>query len=186
MKFVDRKKGKTTNFSPPRLMLLLLSDHGSWMDKNQDPRSGINIPDPQHWLHCISSSLLIISSYQLSLHHNSFHSSNFQAPIYHNEDAVKILKAHTMDYKTIKKPNPKCRLNWCLLEFIDWRYSQSCWFFSTGIVNYTVQCVSGGGGGYGVIGAEGDSDRYSKTPAAKSLYRSIFLDNDIWHCILSV
>jgi hypothetical protein len=25
-----------------------------------------------------------------------------------------------------------------------------------------------------------------KTPAAKSLYRSIFLDNDIWHCFLSV
>jgi hypothetical protein len=34
---------------------------------------------------------------------------------------------------------------------------------------------------YGVIGGEGD-----KTPAAKSLYRSIFLDNDISHCILSV
>jgi hypothetical protein len=25
-----------------------------------------------------------------------------------------------------------------------------------------------------------------KTPAPKSLYSSIFLDNDIWHCILSV
>ncbi len=23
-------------------------------------------------------------------------------------------------------PNPKCRLYWCLIEFIDWRYSQSC------------------------------------------------------------
>ncbi len=28
-----------------------------------------------------------------------------------------------------KTPNPKCRLYWCLLEFIDWRYSQSCWYF---------------------------------------------------------
>ncbi len=31
--------------------------------------------------------------------------------------------------KTIKTPNPKCRLYWCLIEFIDWRYSLSCWFF---------------------------------------------------------
>ncbi len=30
---------------------------------------------------------------------------------------------------TIKTPNPKCRLYWCLREFIDWRYSQSCWYF---------------------------------------------------------
>jgi hypothetical protein len=27
----------------------------------------------------------------------------------------------------IKTPNPKCRLYWCLIEFIDWIYSQSCW-----------------------------------------------------------
>jgi hypothetical protein len=37
---------------------------------------------------------------------------------------------------------------------------------------------------YWVIGGEGPQT--DKTPAAKSLYRSIFLDNDIWHCILSV
>jgi hypothetical protein len=29
----------------------------------------------------------------------------------------------------IKTPNPKCRLYWRLIEFIDWRYSQSCWYF---------------------------------------------------------
>jgi hypothetical protein len=28
-----------------------------------------------------------------------------------------------------KTPNTKCRLYWCLIEFIDWRYSQSCWYF---------------------------------------------------------
>jgi hypothetical protein len=28
---------------------LLFLDPGSGMDKNQDPGSGINIPDPQHW-----------------------------------------------------------------------------------------------------------------------------------------
>jgi hypothetical protein len=32
----------------------------------------------------------------------------------------------TMDQITIKTPNPKCRLCWCLIEFIDWKYSQSC------------------------------------------------------------
>ncbi len=29
----------------------------------------------------------------------------------------------------IKTPNPSCRLYWCLIEFIDWSYSQSCWYF---------------------------------------------------------
>jgi hypothetical protein len=35
------------SFSP---ILVLLLDPGFGMDKNQDPGSGINIPDPQHWL----------------------------------------------------------------------------------------------------------------------------------------
>jgi hypothetical protein len=35
----------------------------------------------------------------------------------------------TMDQISIKTPNPKCRLFWCLIEFIDWRYSQSCGIF---------------------------------------------------------
>ncbi len=30
-----------------------------------------------------------------------------------------------MDQITIKTPNPSFRLYWCLIEFIDWRYSQS-------------------------------------------------------------
>ncbi len=29
---------------------------------------------------------------------------------------------------TIKTPNPEWRLYWCLIEFIDWKYSQSCIF----------------------------------------------------------
>ncbi len=29
----------------------------------------------------------------------------------------------------LKTPNTKCRLYWCLIEFIDWRSSQSCWHF---------------------------------------------------------
>jgi hypothetical protein len=39
------------------------------------------------------------------------------------------------DQITIKTPNPKCRLYWFLIEFIDWRYSQSCWYFPTPLVN---------------------------------------------------
>jgi hypothetical protein len=34
-----------------------------------------------------------------------------------------------MDEGTIKTPNPNCRLYWCLIEFIDWRHSQSWWYF---------------------------------------------------------
>ncbi len=47
VKFVATKKGMTTNFFHPSLLLLFL-DPGSWMGKNQDPGSEINIPDPQH------------------------------------------------------------------------------------------------------------------------------------------
>ncbi len=39
------------------------------------------------------------------------------------------LRYATMDEGSIKTPNPKCRLYWCLIEFIDRRYSQSCWYF---------------------------------------------------------
>ncbi len=28
-----------------------------------------------------------------------------------------------MDPITMKTPNPKCRCYWCLIEYIDWRYS---------------------------------------------------------------
>ncbi len=34
-----------------------------------------------------------------------------------------------MDEGTIRTPNPKCRLYWRLIEFMDWRYSHSCWYF---------------------------------------------------------
>ncbi len=34
-----------------------------------------------------------------------------------------------MEQISIKTPYPKCRLYWCLIEFIDRIYSQSCWYF---------------------------------------------------------
>jgi hypothetical protein len=35
----------------------------------------------------------------------------------------------TVDKITIKTPTPICRLYWCFVEFIEWRYCHSC--FST-------------------------------------------------------
>jgi hypothetical protein len=49
VKFWATKKGITTHFFHPSLLFLFL-DPGSGMGKNQDPGSGINIPDPQHLL----------------------------------------------------------------------------------------------------------------------------------------
>jgi hypothetical protein len=43
--------------------------------------------------------------------------------------AFYMLWEGTMEQISIKTPNPKCRIFWCLIEFIDWRYSQSWWYF---------------------------------------------------------
>jgi hypothetical protein len=46
--------------------------------------------------------------------------------------------AYTTDivHITIKTTNPRCRFYWCLIEFIDWRYSQSYWYFRPSFVNW--------------------------------------------------
>ncbi len=45
----------------------------------------------------------------------------------------------SMDQISIKTPNPKCRLYWCLIEFVDWKYVQSVMLvFSTPLVTYSV------------------------------------------------
>jgi hypothetical protein len=88
------------------------------------------------------------------------------------------------------------------MDFTDLRYSQLCWYFRSSFVIccpsnllsgstvpppppfplwisilYTcIQRARGGGMGFSA------SDRL--TPAAKSLYRSTFLDDDILHCLL--
>jgi hypothetical protein len=51
VKFVATYKGMTTNcfFTPLFCCCFWIVDPGSGMGKNQDPGSGINIPDPQHW-----------------------------------------------------------------------------------------------------------------------------------------
>jgi hypothetical protein len=48
MIFCGYKKCRAQKIYPPPLLMLFL-DPGSEMDKNEDPVSGINIPDPQHW-----------------------------------------------------------------------------------------------------------------------------------------
>jgi hypothetical protein len=53
MKIVATKNGRREKFPHPPILVLLL-DPGSGMDKNQDPGSGINIPDPQHWMEIVS------------------------------------------------------------------------------------------------------------------------------------
>jgi hypothetical protein len=59
VKFVGTKKGLTTNFFYPSLLLLFL-DPGSGMCKNQDPGSGINIPDLQHSTVTFSTTVLLL------------------------------------------------------------------------------------------------------------------------------
>ncbi len=53
--------------------------------------------------------------------------------IYNLRGLTKLQRDRTlltcMGQITIKTPNPKCRLYWCLIDFIDGRYSQSCWHF---------------------------------------------------------
>ncbi len=44
-------------------------------------------------------------------------------------------QAKNIDQITIKTSKPNCRLYWCLIEFIDGRYSQSCWYFRPPLVN---------------------------------------------------
>ncbi len=41
----------------------------------------------------------------------------------------KFIEPTYMDQISIKTPNPKCRLYWRLIDFIDWRFSHSCWYF---------------------------------------------------------
>ncbi len=52
MKFLATKNGMTNNFYSPLSFVPVfgsrMRDPGSGMGKNQDPGSGINIPDPQH------------------------------------------------------------------------------------------------------------------------------------------
>jgi hypothetical protein len=44
------------------------------------------------------------------------------------EGGSKKGSVYGMDQITVKIPNAQCRLYWCLIEFIDWRCSQSCWY----------------------------------------------------------
>ncbi len=53
----------------------------------------------------------------------------FHLKVFGNEKGWRAGKVPNMDKMSIKTPNPKCCLYWCLIEFIDWRYSESCVYF---------------------------------------------------------
>jgi hypothetical protein len=134
-----------------------------------------------------------------------------------------------------KDTETKCRLYWCLVEFIDWRYSQSCWYFRLSFVNYYPSNLISGSPPTPLPISQSQSTEYTQTVSSceevrwwvlscvedhilqefntlfltrfrtykalppqtktrrggglrqiKSRYRSILLDNDIWHRFLSV
>ncbi len=58
----------------------------------------------------------------LKKHHNR---CTYSSPV----DTIYYMGSHIHGRKTLKTHNPKCRLHWCIIEFIDWRYSQLCWYF---------------------------------------------------------
>ncbi len=103
-----------------------------------------------------------------------------------------LVLAHSYGLNIIKTPNPKCRLYWCLIE---WRYSQSCWYFrplwwtsapptflgsptppplpvwiSTGVRYVFIQCVTGGIGLCGEQIQELYTTRLPDSEPAKFLY----------------
>jgi hypothetical protein len=50
-------------------------------------------------------------------------------------------RVHIFQYRkhgliNYKDTKTKCRLYRCFIEFIDWRYSQSCWYFRPSFLNY--------------------------------------------------
>ncbi len=47
----------------------------------------------------------------------------------YDKKTVLYLTSRVMDQIYVKTQNPKCRLYWCLIEFIGRRYNQSCWYF---------------------------------------------------------
>ncbi len=147
MKFVTPKKVWQQICFHPSLLLLFL-DPGSGMSKNQDPGSGINIPDPQHCL----------GVWEVTIRrkcHDDFNNIMLWC---------NVLPVHVKGWGR------------CLSEFIDWRYSHSCWYFRLSFVNccpsklfsrstlpppvpkyniYT-DSVWGGGGAMGVLSPVGD------------------------------
>ncbi len=79
-------------------------------------------------------SVFLNTQYITDNYHGALHS----VPLANDDDDFVPLHCHLLcndhrqkNYK--KTPDPKCRLYWCLIEFIDWRYSQSCWYFRTAL-----------------------------------------------------
>ncbi len=60
-------------------------------------------------------------------HFNVKNNIYFCSPLSPHPPSAPRPTSYPIDHITIKtpNPNPKCRLYWCLIEFIDWTYNQS-------------------------------------------------------------
>ncbi len=80
--------------------------------------------------------------------------------------AYTICKTTSIMYQiTIKIPSPKFRLYWCFIEFIDWRDSQSYWYFRPSFVNFVFDQI---------LNLQNSFTTPNRPPAVKSLYMTIF------------
>ncbi len=82
-------------------------------------------PDPHDWMAITSVLLVIYFMFFQSITGTGRHTTSCCSMDHRWADALptgtrhKISTLYFMDQKTIKTPNPKCRLYWCLKEFID-------------------------------------------------------------------
>ncbi len=84
--------------------------------------------------------------------------SNVSSRLFPNKYRRCILSSRhgLINYKDTKT---RCRLYWCLIEFIDWKYSQSCWYFRLSFVNYCPSNLLSGQStvcGWGVLSNVGE------------------------------
>ena len=84
-----------------------------------------------HWCHHLAHRGTSLCSPGLS--HRS--TPSFPIPTEVHLNTQHRVWPQSMGQISIKTPNPKCRLYWCLIEFIDWRYSQSCRYFRPSFAN---------------------------------------------------
>ncbi len=78
-----------------------------------------------------------------------------------------------------KDTKPKCRLYWCLIEFIDWRYSQSCWYFRPAL--WTIAPLT-----FSLVSSPPPPPSLRVITICRKVPLEVnFLDNYISHCIQS-
>ncbi len=131
MKFVATKKGIRTNLVHPSLLFLFL-DPGSGMGKNQDPGSGINIPDPQHCARCGKYDADPTGRYSDSDHRKVWNSSLLACVIAQSRLSTRLF----LQSSELGPSHPlTCRRVWPLL----------LWFWGGNTISNDYEKGSGGG-----------------------------------------